>query len=249
MWNPWHGCKKISEGCENCYVYRTDAKYERDASAVKKNADFNLPLKRNRRREYKIPSGETVYTCFTSDFLLSEADEWRVEAWQMIRQRSDLNFMFITKRISRLADVLPSDWGSGYENVAIGCTCENQARADERLPIFLDLPIKQRSIICEPILTEIDLSAYLSSGKIERVVAGGESGINTRVCDYNRILKIREQCREYGVGFWFKQTGYRFVKDGRLYLIDRKAQHSQARKAGIDLENNGGLNNGSFHNR
>ena len=89
-WNPWHGCQKISEGCFNCYVYRTDAKYERDSSEVKKNIDFNLPLKRNRNKEYKIPSGETVYTCFTSDFLLPEADEWRTEAWQMFRERADL---------------------------------------------------------------------------------------------------------------------------------------------------------------
>ena len=238
-WNPWHGCKKFSEGCENCYVYRTDAKYDRDSSVIKKNTYFNLPLKRNRRREYKIPSGETVYTCFTSDFLLDTADEWRSEAWQMIRERSDLNFVFITKRIARLkdvADVLPIDWGSGYDNIAIGCTCENQARADERLPIFLELPIKHRFIVCEPFLNEIDLSQYLADGKVERVVAGGESGMNARICDYNWILKIREQCHEHDVKFRFKQTGYRFIKNEKLYLIDRKAQHSQARKAGINLE-------------
>jgi len=237
-WNPWHGCKKISEGCANCYVYRTDAKYDGDASKVKKNLSFDLPIKRNRKGEWKIPSGDTVYTCFTSDFLLEEADEWRAEAWEFMRQRSDLNFMFITKRIYRLASVLPDDWHDfehGYDNVAIGCTCENQARADERLPLFLDLPIKHRSIICEPILEEIDLTTYLQSGKIDRVVAGGESGIDTRVCDYNWILKIREQCYESGVKFWFKQTGYRFVKDGKLYLIDRKHQHSQARKANINV--------------
>ena len=233
-WNPWHGCKKLSEGCANCYVYRMDAKYDRDGSAVKKNADFNLPLKRNRQKQYKITSGETVYTCFTSDFLLAEADEWRAEAWTMIKERSDLNFLFITKRIDRFAEVLPDNWGDGYENVVIGCTCENQDRADYRLPIFLELPIKHRFIACEPLLEEIDLSAYLN-GKIERVVAGGESGTSARICKYDWILKIRQQCEKSGVKFWFKQTGYRFVKDKKLYLIDRKLQHSQARKAGIDL--------------
>ena len=35
-WNPWHGCRKYSPGCLNCYVYRRDAKYELDASAVRK---------------------------------------------------------------------------------------------------------------------------------------------------------------------------------------------------------------------
>ena len=24
IWNPWHGCKKISEGCKNCYMYYLD---------------------------------------------------------------------------------------------------------------------------------------------------------------------------------------------------------------------------------
>ena len=131
---------------------------------------------------------------------------------------------------------MPDDWGNGYDNVSIGCTCENQNRTDERLPIFLELPIKSRFIVCDPLLEEVDLSEYLNSGQVERVVAGGESGTAARVCKYDWILKIREQCRENGVKFWFKQTGYRFIKDEKLYLIDRKAQHSQARKAGINLE-------------
>ena len=25
IWNPWHGCKKCSEGCEKCYMYFLDA--------------------------------------------------------------------------------------------------------------------------------------------------------------------------------------------------------------------------------
>lgn len=62
----------------------------------------------------RIPSGETVYTCFSSDFLLSDADPWRPEAWAMMRRRSDLHFLFITKRIERLAALLPPDWGEGY---------------------------------------------------------------------------------------------------------------------------------------
>ena len=95
--------------------------------------------------------------CFTSDFLIDEADKWRDEAWDMIRERFDLNFLFITKRINRLADVVPDDWGDGYDNVAIGCTCENQEMADKRLPVFLSFPIAERYIICEPLLGPIDL--------------------------------------------------------------------------------------------
>ena len=44
LWNPWHGCTKCSPGCQNCYVYRRDAEFGKDASIVKKTASFNLPV-------------------------------------------------------------------------------------------------------------------------------------------------------------------------------------------------------------
>ena len=66
IWNPWHGCKKCSEGCQNCYVYRRDEQYGIDASHVRKTAAFSLPLRRNRLGLYTVPSGTLLYTCFTS---------------------------------------------------------------------------------------------------------------------------------------------------------------------------------------
>lgn len=93
VWNPWHGCKKISPGCRNCYVYRRDAEFGRDSSVVTQTANFSLPIKCSRRGEYKLkPDGESIYTCMTSDFFLEEADQWRPEAWNMIRLRGDLHF-------------------------------------------------------------------------------------------------------------------------------------------------------------
>ena len=146
----------------------------------------------------------------------------------------DLHFVIITKRIHRFAVGLPEDWGSGYENVTICCTCENQNRADYRLPLFLNLPIKHRTVIHEPMLEQIDIRKYLTTGKIEGVTCGGESGPEARVCDFAWILDSMEQCVEYDVPFWFKQTGARFKKGNKVYLIDRKDQMSQAQKAGVN---------------
>ena len=156
-WNPWHGCTKVSPGCQYCYVYRNDAHYGTVAasSVCRKNADFDLPLRRGRNGAYKIPSGATVMTSFTSDFLLADADEWRADCFQMMRSRSDLHFVFFTKRIERLSAFLPDDWEAGYDNVTIGCTCEDQIRADMRLPLFLALPIRRRWIVAEPLLTPL----------------------------------------------------------------------------------------------
>ena len=233
MWNLWHGCHKLSAGCKYCYVYRGDAKRGIDSSIITKTKNFDLPIQTKRNGEYKIPSGTMVYTCFTSDFFLEEADSWRVEAWKMMRVRSDLRFMMITKRIDRLQKVLPDDWGDGYDNVTICCTIETQERADYRLPIYKAAPIKHKILICEPLLEKIDLQAYNIGDWVEQVVVGGESGQNARTCNYDWVLELHQLCVGHKVAFWFKQTGARFVKDGRLYYIRRQLQHSQARKAGL----------------
>ena len=242
-WNPWHGCTKISPGCLNCYVYRNDVKYGKDPSAVGKNSCFSAPIAKNRNGEYKLkPDGDYVYTCFTSDFFHPAADAWRAEAWSYMRIRSDLRFFFITKRIDRFYEVLPADWDDGYANVTICCTCENQEMADYRLPIFLSLPIREKLIIHEPLLGPVNIVPYLAvKGHdglpvIRKVLCGGESGSTARICDYQWVLSLRQQCADAGVSFTFRQTGALLRKDGRLYRIPRKLQFSQARKAGINLD-------------
>lgn len=235
IWNPWHGCQKYSAGCLNCYVYRRDACIGKNARLVTKTRDFDLPLRRNRQKAYKLQLGaEPVYTCMTSDFFLDEADAWRAELWQMIRQRSDLTFVIITKRIHRFYEALPADWGEGYDNVRIMVTCENQQTADERLPLLLNSPIRHRSVIHEPMLEEIHIETYLASGKIESVICGGESGPGARLCDYAWIQASRAQCMQYQVAFHFMQTGALFRKDGRIYHLKRSDQLTQAERAGID---------------
>ncbi len=235
MWNLWHGCHKLSAGCQHCYVYRGDARREIDSSIVTKTKNFDLPIQKKRNGKYKIPSGSMVYTCFTSDFFIEDADPWREEAWNMIRLRSDLNFMMITKRIDRLQESLPGDWGHGYDNVTICCTIENQDRADYRLPIYKSALIKHKILICEPLLERVDLRAYNISSWVEQVVVGGESGNEARPCNFDWVMELRDLCIESNVSFWFKQTGAKFIKDGQMYNINRFLQHSQARKAGINI--------------
>lgn len=235
MWNLWHGCHKLSAGCKHCYVYRGDAKRDVDSSIVVQTKNFNLPVRRKRNGDYKIPSGTFVYTCFTSDFFVKDADEWRAEAWEMMYQRNDLHFMMITKRIDRLMECLPDNWDDGYDNVTICCTVENQECADYRLPIYKNAPIKHKIIICEPLLERIDLSAYSIGEWVEQIVAGGESGYEARPCDFEWIVELRRVCIENNVSFWFKQTGSKFIKEGKMYNVKRQFQHSQARKAGINL--------------
>lgn len=228
-WNPWHGCIKYSEGCRYCYVYRQDEMFGRNSRECRKTNDFSLPIRKDRKGNYKIPSGSLIMTCFSSDFLLSDADLWRDECIKMMRERSDCMFYFFTKRIERLNFKVP-------DNVIVGCTCENQKIADYRLPIFKKLDIKYKTIILAPMLEKMDVSKYLGSDICE-VNVSGESGSSQqiRALDYDWVLDIREQCIKANVNFGFHQTGARFIKDGKEYRIERKYQIEQAKKANIDF--------------
>ena len=237
VWNPWHGCKKISPGCEHCYMYRQDEKIGKDSTKVVQTKNYYLPLKRNRNKVYSLTSLDNpIYVCMTSDFFIEEADRWRDEIWKVIRYRSDLKFKIITKRIHRMKECLPQDWWGGYRNVTIVCTCENQKTADERLPILLSTPMIHREIIHEPMLEAINIEPYLREGLIEAVTCGGESGEDARPCNYDWILRTREQCIKNNVSFEFHQTGAHFIKDGRHYEIERYLQSLQAKKANINFQ-------------
>ena len=241
VWNPWHGCRKVSPGCRNCYVYRRDEEFGKDTRIIARTKSFDLPVKRNRQKAYKLqPEDGPAYTYMTSDFLIEDADPWREEIWNMIRLRTDLMFVIITKRIHRLAECIPEDWGDGYENVTVFCTCENQAYADARLPVFLEVPARHKGIIHEPMLEQIQIERYLADGQIEQVICGGESGPEARLCDYAWILNTMEQCVRCDVPFHFKQTGALFKKGNRIYRIDRKDQMTQAAKAQADYRGKSG---------
>ncbi len=232
LWSPWHGCHKCSPGCKNCYVFYLDKKRDKVANIVTKSkTNFNLPLKKSRDGEYKLPAGSEIATCFTSDFFLEEADEWRAETWEIIKKRPDLKFLICTKRPERIKNCLPIDWNEGYDNVAIAVTCENQVMADKRIPIFINVPVKIRFIFIAPILEYVDLSKFLTEKRIDRVAVGGESYSNARVCDFEWVEKIYRDCIKYGVEFDFHQTGSNFRKDGKIYSIRHRDEYSQAKKA------------------
>ena len=237
-WNPWHGCRKCSEGCENCYVYYGDALRGRSGSEIyRTKTGFRYPLAKDRSGSYKIQSGEMISVCMTSDFFLAEADPWRAEAWDLMRQRSDVIFYLLTKRPERVKACLPEDWGSGWDNIFFNVTCENQTRADERIPILLELPFRHKGLHLAPLLGPIHLGPYLDSGQIEQVACGGENYGGRRPCDYAWVKALHDECRSRNITFCFMETGTVFHKDGKEYVIpNRRSQTEQAWKSGMNYE-------------
>lgn len=235
-WNPWHGCHKCSEGCQNCYAYFLDKRYGRDTNEVVKNkSNFNFPIKKDRNGHYKLDCGSFVRVCMTSDFFLEEADAWRAEAWSFIRQRPDITFSLLTKRAQRIKMCLPADWGEGWDNVTFSVSCENQNRLNERMPYLLDVPCKHRWVSLKPFIGEIEIEEYLNSGQIETVLAGGENYLGMRPLHQEWVEKVCDACKKNRVQFIFGQTGNVYIKDGKEYKIhNRTEQMVQALKSGLN---------------
>lgn len=231
FWNPWHGCHKCSPGCLNCFVFYFDELHDKNANIVTRSkTNFNLPLQKNRAGVFKITPGSEVATCFTSDFFIEEADPWRMDAWEIIRRRSDVRFLICTKRIERFNACLPPDWKNGYEHVTIAVTCENQQKANERLPLLLAAKAKRKYIFAAPLLESLDLSSFLNSGEIDLVSVGGESYTGARVCDFDWVRRIKQTCDRYHVAFDYHQTGSNFIMNGKQYKIKHRDEYAQAKK-------------------
>lgn len=154
-WNPWIGCQKVSQGCKHCYMFRDQQRYGNDPTQVRQTspATFRSPLK------WKDP--KVIFTCSWSDFFIDEADAWRDSAWEIIRQTPHHTYQILTKRPERILTNLPLDWGDGYPNVWIGVTVEDQAAADKRIPLLLEVPAAVHFLSCEPLLGPVDLGRFL----------------------------------------------------------------------------------------
>jgi protein gp37 len=199
----------------------------------KVKTNFNLPLKKDRHGNFKVKSGERLRVCMTSDFFLEEADAWRDEVWNMIRLRPDVHFWILTKRAYRIRDCLPWDWLDGWENVSMNITAENQERADERLPVLLEIPAKHKGVMVAPFIGKVNLEKYLATGQLEAVLADGENYEGARPLHYEWVKDLYEQCKKYNTPFSFFGTGNVFVKGGKEYHICKAYQHVQALRSGL----------------
>lgn len=240
IWNPFRGCRKEYPGCENCWMFFLSKKHGVDPEEIAKSkGQLNLPLKKGRDGEYKVASGTVLNVCLTGDFFLEDVpEEWRREVWDIVRRRSDVGFVFLTKRAHCIAECLPEDWGdAGYPNVELAVTVENQQAADERIPYLLAVPAQKKRIMCEPLLEKVNLSGYLASGDIDEVLCGGENYDGARICNLAWVEELSEQCIDFGVKFDFFDTGSVFFDGVSEYRVrDAVARHKKAKGYQLDVE-------------
>lgn len=195
-WNPWHGCIKVSPGCKHCYMFRDKRRYGQEpALVVRSKTTFQDPLSWH--------SPMLIFACSWSDWFIEAADDWREEAWDVIRNTPYHTYQILTKRPERILDHLPVDWNSGWNNVWMGVSIENQDYV-YRKELLDGVPAKVRFISAEPLIGPIKFG---SLDKIDWLITGGESGPRARPMNPEWATSIKDQCLEASVPFFHKQNG------------------------------------------
>ena len=209
--NPWWGCKKVSQACKHCYAETMAKRWGHNiwgSNSPRRffsDAHWKEPLKWNAEA---ADAGEQqlVFCASMADVFegRNELNLSRERLWQLIGQTPYLSWQLLTKRPQRIKYYAP--WEDHWpDNVWLGTTVENQRWVEERIPHLLYHPATVRFLSCEPLLKPIDLTPYVN--ELQWVIVGGESGPGARPMHPVWIRRLRDQCIEYGIPFFFKQWG------------------------------------------
>lgn len=232
-WNPVTGCNKVSQGCKNCY-----AEVMHRRLMVLKPSKYTKPFlhgaeehydELDRPKRWRKPC--RVFVNSMSDLFHPDVSfEFITDVFHTMQKTPQHTYQILTKRPERMLEFMteyvPNPYGSPYDplpNVWLGVSCEDQAAADERIPLLLQVPATVRFLSCEPLLGPIDIGYFkgpILEHKIESlrighgptpgihwVIAGGESGHGARPMSSDWVLSLRDQCIFAGVPFFFKQWG------------------------------------------
>lgn len=183
-----------------------------------------------------------VFVCAHGDLFHEDVpDEWIDRVFAVMADAPQHTFQMLTKRADRMRDYLLdgdrvcraiAGWHKGnlgrcfpasymswkawpLPNVWLGVSVEDQAAADERIPLLLQTPAAVRWISAEPLLGPVNAAFWLDSlpaavdqrPRLDWVVVGGESGTNARPMHPEWARNLRDQCAAAGVPFLFKQWG------------------------------------------
>lgn len=216
--SPWIGCTKVSPGCANCYAEGVGKRMGIEWGPDKPrrfmpDSYWEQPRVWNRKAK-KLGKRYRVFVSLCDPF---EHDEQHpdcerteneiVRLCHMIEQTPSLDWLLLTKRPANIPASVPVGWyRDGFPiNLWLGVTCEDQQRADERIPLLLQVRAAVRWLSLEP---QLELVVPDLDG-IDWLVIGCESGprARPRARPFNQdwAQSVVDQCKAAGVPCFTKQ--------------------------------------------
>lgn len=180
-WNPWWGCNKVSAGCDYCYAEVLSFRFGKEIWGPPRRTPrrtfgdkhWEEPLIWNRKCENdgvrrKVFCGSMMDWAEWHPDTHSE----RKKLWPLIRETPWLDWQLLTKRPERIPQCLPDDWGSGYDNVWLMTSIEDE-RVVHRVKSLLEIPARVHGLSIEPLIGPVSIKQWIWG--IEWVIIGGES--------------------------------------------------------------------------
>lgn len=226
-WNPWTGCNRVSQECVGCYADALLSRCGRTFNILAPTQTWRTPYQLDAVAK-RAHQQAICFVCSLSDFFHADADHWRGDAWHVIRDCQNVNFMLLTKRPERIATCLPSDWGDGqrYPNAWLGTTC-GVRNSYERIDALRSIPCTMRFLSIEPLMESV---AGIDLAGIGWVAVGGMSGpLHTKYrMEMAWAAEVHDLCRMQRIPFLFKQASNIYTERGinglSLYLAKRAGQ-------------------------
>lgn len=217
-WNPVTGCTKVSQGCKNCYAERV---FPRPYPGRKFTDVQTHPDRLEQPLRWKKP--RRIFVNSMSDLFHEDVpNEFIFDVFTIMARAHWHTFQVLTKRPERMAELVAEPVEDGEEppprNIWWGVSVEDQATADERIPLLQQTPAAIRFLSCEPLLGNMNIERYLvrknvggpgeaTTYGVDWVIAGGESGPKARPSHPDWFRSLRDQCAAAGVPYFFKQWG------------------------------------------
>ncbi|MFS4438027.1 DUF5131 family protein [Paracoccaceae bacterium GXU_MW_L88] len=221
-WNPVAGCTIMSAGCTNCYAMNMAKRLE--AMGVKKYQGLTRKsgkrtiwngVVREDHTSLEIPrrwrKPRKIFVNSMSDLFHPDVSKAFVaEVWRVMSDTPRHNYQILTKRPSRMAEILRDICPDPLGNVWLGTSVEGH-EVVHRIDELRRVPASIRFISFEPL---IDSVGQIDLKDIDWAIVGGESGRSARPIKEEWIDEIHNVCRLHGTAFFFKQWGT-WGKDNR----------------------------------